>query len=331
MMPLANIHNKSSALRCPARLSQTRSILKRRQLFGQGDPHRKPLLPALPLGPVVLWIEYLLRLRQGFEIGSELLLEPGMEHLVGGSPHTAHPHLACGRVEQGKQLGCSPAYIFVRPSFRLSGRLPARPGVWHRLVWPRLILGPHRQPFSLAFGVGVLDQLFWASASGSTTVTTSPPRFRSTTPLSHQLRSFCQSKPASVSTFQMVWVETPGSPSSAPRNARRSVLATNSPCRPCRAQVSGAPRRGCARARLARKCIGGPPPWRGSTAAIPSSIEARNQARDGFPRTAPGSPGRVGVALPLGDGEQGLWRGRHGRQARPDRERPVATSRVHRR
>src|SRR5215204_4653738 len=49
-----------------------------------------------------------------------------------------------------------------------------------------------------------LDQLFLAVASGSMTSTTSPLRFRSTPPVSHQLRSLCHSKPASFKVFQMV-------------------------------------------------------------------------------------------------------------------------------
>src|SRR5215216_7405781 len=67
---------------------------QRRQFFGQGNPHRKSLLPAFPLRPILLSTEHLLRLRQGFEHRTKLFLEPGMEHLVGGSPYPAHPHLA---------------------------------------------------------------------------------------------------------------------------------------------------------------------------------------------------------------------------------------------
>ena len=54
----------------------------------------------------------------------------------------------------------------------------------------------------------------------------------------------------------------------------------------------------------------------------PLLIGARNQARDGFPRTAPGSPGRVGVALPLGDGEQGFGAGDMGGRLGPTASDP---------
>ncbi len=89
---------------------------QRWQLFGQRHLHRKPFLPALPLGPILLRSEAPSLRRLGGEDLSQLLLEPGVEHFVGGAPHPAYPHLARGRVEQGQKLCRSPAHVLVRSS-----------------------------------------------------------------------------------------------------------------------------------------------------------------------------------------------------------------------
>ncbi len=67
--------------------------------------------------------------------------------------------------------------------------------------------------------------VFLGAASGSVTTTGPLVRFRTTPPVSHQLRSRCQRRPAPRSTHQIVYSLTPGSPSGAWRSARRSVLS----------------------------------------------------------------------------------------------------------
>src|SRR5215207_8225373 len=178
---------------------------QRRQLFGQRHFHRKPLLPAVPLVPVLLGTEHLLRWRQGFKDCTKLFLEPGVEHLVGGSsltPRTRTSPLAGWKrvsnlavpwrtyswgLRFGSPIGCQ-----LTPGYGTVWYGPASSSVH--------TVSPELSPSVSS----ALDQLFLAVASGSMTSTTSPLRFRSTTPVSHQLRSLCHSKPASFEVFQMV-------------------------------------------------------------------------------------------------------------------------------
>src|SRR4051795_2311405 len=95
----------------------------------------------------------------------------------------------------------------------------------HRLKRPGLVLAPDREPKLRPERVGLLDQLFFAATSGSLT-RTAPAclRLRITTPVSHQVRLFCQLKPASCRVRQIVNVLTFGSPSGALRKAFCSRL-----------------------------------------------------------------------------------------------------------
>src|SRR5215210_1718407 len=95
----------------------------------------------------------------------------------------------------------------------------------HSLKGAGLVLTPDRQPKLCAKRIGLLDQLIFAAASGSRT-RTAPTclRLRITTPVSHQVRLFCQLKPASCRVRQIVNVLTWGSPSGALRKARCSRL-----------------------------------------------------------------------------------------------------------
>ena len=75
---------------------------------------------------------------------------------------------------------------------RLPGRLalglPGLAGMRHRLERPGLVAAPDRQAHRLAGEVGVLDQLFFGSASGSVTITGPALRLRSADPVGHQVR-----------------------------------------------------------------------------------------------------------------------------------------------
>src|SRR5213596_3138377 len=110
-------------------------------------------------------------------------------------------------MKQGQDLGCAAADVFVRLGGRLFARLPGWAGMRHGLKRPRLVLTPDRQPKLGAERVGLLDQLFFAAASGSLT-RTAPAclRLRITTPVSHQVRLFCQLSPASCRVRQIVKV-----------------------------------------------------------------------------------------------------------------------------
>src|SRR3954452_15096368 len=94
----------------------------------------------------------------------------------------------------------------------------------HGLKRPRLVLTPDREPKLRPQRVGLLDQLFLAKASGSRTRTTPCLRWRITTPVSHQVRLFCQLRPPACKVRQIGNVLTRGSPSGAWRKAFCSRL-----------------------------------------------------------------------------------------------------------
>src|SRR3954469_12015590 len=127
-------------------------------------------------------------------------------------------------MEQGQDLGCAAADVFVRLLGRVFARLPGYPGMRHGLERPGLVLAPDGQPKLGAERVSLLDQLFFAAASGSLTRTTPCLRWRIATPVWHQVRLFCQLKPASCRVRQIVNVLTFGSPSGALRKAFCSRL-----------------------------------------------------------------------------------------------------------
>ena len=107
-------------------------------------------------------------------------------------------------MKQCQEFGCAVAHIFVRLLFGLTLRLPALPLVGNGLEWSGFVLRPNAQPQRLSDGVSLLDQVFFASASGSVTSTATPFRLRVTVPVLHQVRSFCQVQSASCSTHPIV-------------------------------------------------------------------------------------------------------------------------------
>ena len=80
----------------------------------------------------------------------------------------------------------------------LSLLLPTVASDWHGLERPAFVFGPHGKAELRPLRVCSLDQLFFGSASGSTTLTTSPfLRLRFDMPVSHQLLVRGQIQPAS--------------------------------------------------------------------------------------------------------------------------------------
>src|SRR3954471_21216377 len=127
-------------------------------------------------------------------------------------------------MKQGQDLGCAAADVFVRLGGRLFARLPGYAGMRHGLKRPPLVLAPDLKPPLGAQRAGSLDQPLFTAASGSLTRTTPCLRLRMAMPVSHQVRLFCQVRPASCSVRQIVYVLTWGSPSSACRKALCSRL-----------------------------------------------------------------------------------------------------------
>jgi hypothetical protein len=127
-------------------------------------------------------------------------------------------------MEQRQHLGRAMANVFMGITSRLTDGLPMAAGLRNSLVWAGFVHTPHGQPHPLALGVGLLDQAFFALASGSWTTTSPRLRLRIAAPVWHQDRSRCQLIPASCRTAQIVYVLTFGKPSGARRRARCSVF-----------------------------------------------------------------------------------------------------------
>ena len=111
-------------------------------------------------------------------------------------------------MEQGQDLGCAAPDVFVRLLGRVVARLPGWAGMRPGLKRPGLVRAPDREPKLRAQRVGPLDQPLFTAASGSLTRTTPRLRWRIATPVSHQVRLFCQLRPASCSVRQIVNVLT---------------------------------------------------------------------------------------------------------------------------
>src|SRR4029453_13719653 len=122
----------------------------------------------------------------------------------GPAGRRVQPPPAGGGMKQGQDLGCAAPDVFVRQEGRSLSWLPRHPGMRHGLKGAGLVLAPDRQPKLCAERVGLLDQLFLARASGSRTRTTPCLRLRITTPVSHQVRLFCQLRPPACRARQIV-------------------------------------------------------------------------------------------------------------------------------
>src|SRR6266498_3406714 len=175
----------------------------------------------------------------------------------------------------------------MRVPSRSTEGLPMRAWLWDGLVWAGFVHAPHGQAHAFSLGVGLLDQAFFGLASGSWTLTSPRLRLRMTSPVWHQVRSFCQVMPASCSTAQMVYVLTLGRPSGARRSARCNVFKDQVAV-PSRSRSGG--RRNSFRIRSRSSgpyWIGGrPPAWR-STAARPSWLNRATHVATESPSSRP--------------------------------------------
>ena len=94
-----------------------------------------------------------------------------------------HAHLPSRRVKQGQQLGRAIAEILMGLTLGLTRLAPVMTRIRDGLIGTRFIFAPHRQTQDLGNPIRPLNQLFFASASGSTTVTIPFLRLRSTCPV----------------------------------------------------------------------------------------------------------------------------------------------------
>src|SRR5712672_1578421 len=127
-------------------------------------------------------------------------------------------------MEQREHLGRAMPNVFMRITSRLTDGLPTDTWLGDGLVRTSFVHTPHRQSHPLALGNGLLDQAFFALASGSWTSTSPRLRLRMAAPVWHQDRSRCQLISASCSATQIVYVLTLGNPSGARRRARCKVV-----------------------------------------------------------------------------------------------------------
>src|SRR5579859_1312870 len=107
-----------------------------------------------------------------------------MQDSIGSTPHPFDPDRAASRMEEGELLGCPIPDVLMGIAHGMTSWMPVRARIGQRPVWSCLVFRPHRQGI---LGVRRLDQLFFAAASGSTTVTVPLFRFLTTVPVSHQL------------------------------------------------------------------------------------------------------------------------------------------------
>ena len=146
-----------------------------------------------------------------------------MQDRVRTSGHPFNVQVSTGGMKQGRQFRCSSAEILVGLPSWLSHRLSALSQLWDRLIWSTFILDVHGDSTLLTVQVGLLDQLFFASVSGSVTTTTPSFRRRLAVPVSHHVRSRCQVMPAPWSVERIVKILIRSSPCSR-RNTVWSVV-----------------------------------------------------------------------------------------------------------
>ena len=94
-----------------------------------------------------------------------------------------HPHLPGDRVKEGQQFGGALPKILMRLALGLTRWAPVMTRIRDCLIGTGFIFAPHRQTQDLRNPIRPFNQLFFASASGSITVTTPALRLRSTCPV----------------------------------------------------------------------------------------------------------------------------------------------------
>jgi len=162
-----------------------------RQIFRQSDRHGQPFLPGEPHGAVRFGRQDRF-FRQRSQDFSQLFLQPRMQNDVGAAGHALHADLTTRWMEEGQNLGDPIAHIFVRLQGWMTFWFPTLAWVRNGLVRPGFVLIPERQTGLLGGLIGQFDYVFFATVSGSVTMTLPRFLFRTAVPVSHQLRDCCQ-------------------------------------------------------------------------------------------------------------------------------------------
>ncbi len=95
-----------------------------------------------------------------------------MQDRIGAAGDAFDAHLSGRRMQERQQFRRATAYIFMWVTSRLTLRLPAMPRLRDRLVRTGFVFIPYGKSQACRRLMRLLDQLFFASVSGSTTVTT---------------------------------------------------------------------------------------------------------------------------------------------------------------
>ena len=120
-----------------------------------------------------------------------------MQDHIGATADRLEVNLSRHGMEQRQELAGAAPDILVRLGRGVALWLPTAAGLRYGLKRTSLVLAPNRQAKRGAERVGPLDQPLFVAASGSVMVTRPVClRWRTTTPVSHQLRPVCQLYPA---------------------------------------------------------------------------------------------------------------------------------------
>ncbi len=121
--------------------------------------------------------------RTGSQRLGEQLLQPGMQHRIGGARYSFDPHPAAGGVEGVSSLSVPVRTHACGWRTGVPFWLPAGPRIGLRLIRARLILTPYRYPSGLRLAVRPLYLPHFCSVCGSLTVTTPLLRTRCAVPV----------------------------------------------------------------------------------------------------------------------------------------------------
>jgi hypothetical protein len=160
MIPLANIHKRSSGVLCPLRLSKTTNILNGGSSSGSvtftvspscqlfHTTRFSPGLSSCGGGGKVLRMALKCSLSQGWSPALVQFLTPLTRTFPVAGWKEAH------------ELGCAIPQVLVRVTCWFALHLPARSGIGHCLKRSGLIYSPHRDACLFTLSVSALDQIF---------------------------------------------------------------------------------------------------------------------------------------------------------------------------
>jgi len=142
--------------------------------MGKGELFRQASLPVAPL-LLSLQISFFGRVfvckRKPVEHLGQLFLEPRVQNAIGATGDALHADLSAGRMKQRQKFSGPGANVFMRLAGCLLVWLPTETGLWDALKRTGFVFITDDQALPLAQQISLFDQLFFASASASVTMT----------------------------------------------------------------------------------------------------------------------------------------------------------------